>query len=158
MGAQDGMQELPDQFSKAIGFQVEITGAAGAGETDGSWKAVRGGGIRFAENSGVTMGQDKYAQNSLGMREWEDVTIIGPVTKSRKDMLTWYLDTVKGDDWRRNISIIVLNYDGSELYRYNYMDCFLTAYSLTPLDAESEVECEETIEMCVGYCENYFKK
>jgi phage tail-like protein len=158
MGAQDGMQELSDQFSKAIGFQVEITGAAAAGVTDGSWKAVRGGGIRFAENSGVTMGQDKYAQNSLGMREWEDVTIIGPVTKSRKDMLTWYLDTVKGDDWRRNISIIVLNYDGSELYRYDYMDCFLTAYSLTPLDAESEVECEETIEICVGYCNNYFTK
>lgn len=158
MGAQDSMQEMADQFSKAIGFQVEITGAAGAGETDGSWKAVRGGGIRFAENSGVTMGQDQFAQNALGMREWEDITIIGPVTKSRKDMLTWYLDTVKGEDWRRNISIIVLNYDGSELYRYNYMDCFLTSYALTPLDAESEVECEETVEICVGYCDNFFSK
>jgi phage tail-like protein len=151
-------KELPDQFSKAIGFQVEITGAAGAGSTDGSWKAVRGGGLRFAENQGVTVGQDKFNNISLGMREWEDVTIIGPVTKSRKDMLKWYLDTVKGEDWRRNMSIIVMNYDGSELYRYNYMDCFLTAYSLTPLDAESEVECEETIEIGVARCDNFFSK
>jgi phage tail-like protein len=151
-------KELPDQFSKAIGFQVEITGAAGAGTTDGSWKAVRGGGLRFAENMGVTVGQDKFLQHALGMREWEDVTIIGPVTKSRKDMLKWYLDTVKGEDWRRNLSVIVLNYDYSELYRYNYMDCFLTAFTLTPLDAESEVECEETVEICVGRCDNFFTK
>jgi phage tail-like protein len=152
------MAELSDQFSKAIGFQVEITGAAGAGSTDGSWKAVRGGGLRFNENPGVTMGQEKFSHISLGMREWEDVTLIGPVTKSRKDMLTWYMDTVKGEDWRRNMSIIVLNYDHSELYRYNYMDCFLTAYSLTPLDGESEQECEETIEICVGRCDNFFSK
>jgi phage tail-like protein len=153
-----GFAELPDQFSKAIGFQVEITGAAAAGQTDGSWKAVRGGGLRFAENQGVTVGQDQFNNISLGMREWEDITIIGPVTKSRKDMMKWYLDTVKGEDWRRNVSVIVLNYDASELYRYNYMDAFLTAYSMTPLDAESEVECEETIEMCVARCDNFFSK
>lgn len=152
-----GHAERQDQFAKATGFSVEITGAAAANGTDGSWKAVRGGGLRFAENSGVTRGDDKFAQHSLGQREWDDVTLIGPVTKSRKDMLKWYMDTVKGEDHRRNVSIIIHGADTKETHRYNYLDCFLTAYSLTPLDADSEQECEETIEICVHHSDNYLK-
>jgi phage tail-like protein len=152
-----GHAERQDQYAKATGFSVEITGAAGAGSTDGSWKAVRGGGLKFTENSGVTRGDDKFHQHSLGQREWQDITLIGPVTKSRKDMLKWYLDTVKGEDHRRNVSIIIHGADTKETHRYNYIDCFLTGYTLTPLDGESESECEETIEICVHHSDNYLK-
>lgn len=152
-----GFAERQDQFNKASGFAVEITGAAGAGGTDGSWKSVRGGGLRFTENQGTTRGDDKFAQHSLGQSEWEDVTLVGPVTKTRKDMLKWYTDTVDGKDHRRNMSIVINGRDGKEIQRYNYLDCFLTAYSLTPLDADSEQECEETIEICVGRSDNYLK-
>jgi len=147
--------ERQDQYNKATGFQVQITGAAAEGSTDGSWKALRGGGLRFVENPGTTTGSDKYLQHSLGQKEWEDITLIGPVTSSRKDMLNWYKDTVAGKDWRRNISIIILGPDGQETHRYNYVDCFLSGYTLTPLDAESEQECEETVTICVGHSDNY---
>jgi len=149
--------ERQDQYQKATGFSVEISGAAGASSTDGSWKAVRGGGLRFSENQGVTTGADKFIQHSLGQREWEDITLIGPLTKTRQDMLKWYMNTVKGEDHRRNISIIIHGLDTKETHRYNYIDCFLTAYSLTPLDTESEQECEETIEICVHHSDNYLK-
>ncbi len=152
-----GFAERQDQYSKATGFQVEITGAAGAGATDGSWKAVRGGGIRFNENHGVSTGGNKFIDHSLGQKEWDDLVLIGPVTKSRKDMLKWYLDTVKGEQHRRNVSIIIIGPDNKETHRYNYMDCFLTMYKLTDLDAESEKECEEEVHICVGYSDNYLK-
>jgi phage tail-like protein len=149
--------ERQDQFNKATGFQVEITGAAGAGSTDGSWKVVRGGGIRFNENPGTTRGNDQFRQHSLGQKEWDDIVLIGPVTKSRKDMMQWYLDTVTGKDHRRNVSIIILGPDSKETHRYNYIDCFLTLYKLTELDAESEQECEEEVHICVGHSDNYLK-
>lgn len=154
-----GFAERQDQYNKAVGFQVEITGASASGSTDGSWKSVRGGGARFTEQQGTTTGNDKYIQHSLGQLEWEDITLVGPVTKSRKDMLKWYLDTVAGntDKIRRNLSIIINSRDGKETQRYNYVDCFLTAYSLTPLDADSEQECEETIEICPARSDNYLK-
>jgi hypothetical protein len=150
-----GASHRYDEYAKATGFQVDIKGGDGAESTDGAWKAVRGGGLRFNENQGCTTGDDKFIQHSLGQREWEDLTLIGPVTKSRKAMLKWYLDTVKGEDHRRDLSVIILGPDTKETHRYNYLDCFLTAYSLTPLDGESDQECEETIEICLGRSDNY---
>jgi len=152
-----GFAERQDQFAKATGFSIEITGAAGAGSTDGSWKAVRGGGIRFHENHGVTRGDDKFHQHSLGQKEWDDLVLIGPVTKSRKDMLKWYTDTVKGEDHRRNVSVIIHGPDSKETHRYNYIDCFLGMYRLTELDAESEGECEEEVHIAIGHSDNYLK-
>lgn len=148
--------EIADQFSIATGFQVLIQGAPEKGET-GDWKAVRGGGIRFNENAGVTIGSDPNAKHSLGQREWEDVTLIGPVSKERKAMMEWYLLTVDGGDHRKNMSIVILGKDSKETHRYDYEECFLTAYSLTPLDADSETECEETVELCVARSPNYLK-
>lgn len=144
-----------DEYSKASGFSVDIKPGDPAAQTDGSWKAVRGGGLRFVENQGVTTGNDKFIQHSLGQREWEDITLIGPVTKSRKAMMTWYMDTVDGKDWRRDLSIIIHGTDTQETHRYEYLNCFLTAYSLTPLDGESESECEETVEICPATSKNY---
>jgi hypothetical protein len=150
-----GANHRYDEYSKATGFSVDIKPGDPADKTDGAWKAVRGGGIRFVENQGVTTGTEQFVQHSLGQREWEDITLIGPLTSSRKAMMTWYADTVAGKDWRRDVSIIVHGTDSKETHRYEYLHCFLTAYSLTPLDGESEQECEETIEICPATSKNY---
>src|SRR5581483_1274749 len=130
--------ERQDQYSKATGFQVQITGAASEGSTDGSWKVVRGGGLRFHEDTGPTTGPDKFMQHTLVTKEWDDFILIGPVTDTRKDMLNWYKDTIAGNDHRRNVSISLIGPDGKSTHQYNYLDCFLTGYKITPLDAESE--------------------
>jgi phage tail-like protein len=145
-----------DDFSQATGFSVEITGAPGASAgADGTWKVVRGGGIRFNENAGTTRGSDQFMQHSLGQREWDDLVLIGCLSKGRKAMLQWYADTVAGKDHRRNVSVIIHGRDTQETHRYNFLDCFLTSYRLTELDADSEVECEEEIHMSVGRSDNY---
>jgi len=145
-----------DDFSRATGFTVEITNTKGNRQTaDGSWKCIRGGGIRFAENQGTTRGSDQYMQHALGQREWDDLVLIGPVSKERKDMLKWYEDTVKGEDHRRNLTIHIHGMDGQVTHSYNYLDCFLTSYRLTELDADSEKECDEEVHICVGRSDNY---
>lgn len=70
-------------------------------------------------------------------------------------MLDWMRATRAGQDVRKNVSVIILKSDGTETHRYDYVDCFLTAYSLTPLDADSDSECEETIEICVSHSSNF---
>jgi len=145
-----------DDFSRASGFSVEITGAAGAtAGADGTWHVARGGGIRFNENAGTTRGSDQFMQHSLGQREWDDLVLIGPVSKGRKDMLKWYTNTMKGEDHRRNVSIIIHGMDTNETHRYNFIDCFLTSYRLTELDSDSEAQCDEEIHICVGRSDNY---
>jgi phage tail-like protein len=144
-----------DEFAGASGFSVEISGGPGAADTDGSWKVCRGGGIRFTEAQGTTRGSDQFMQHTLGQREWDDLVLIGCVTKSRKAMLQWYKDTVAGKDHRRNLSVIIHHKDTKESHRYNFIDCFLTSYRLTELDADSEVECEEEIHICPARSDNF---
>jgi phage tail-like protein len=143
--------ERSDQYHKAAYFQVQISGGAGEKTTDGSWKVVNGGSVRFNEDDGVTPTGSKFREHSLGKYEWDDLVLIGPVTKTRKDMLQWYQDTVKGKDHRRNITVIVLNRDQQIIKQTNFLDCFLTSYRLTELDKEAgEKACEETVTICVG--------
>jgi len=145
-----------DDFARATGFTVDITGAAGSGSgADGNWKVVRGGGLRFNENAGTTRGSDQFMQHALGQREWDDLVLIGTISKGRKDMLKWYKNTVAGEDWRRNVTLNIHGMDGQITHHYNYIDCFLTSYRLTELDADSEQECEEEIHICVARSDNY---
>ena len=50
----------------------------------------------FRKTSGYA--NDAIVEELRELMEEQRVVLIGPVTKSRKDMLKWYLDTVKGDD------------------------------------------------------------
>jgi len=70
-------------------------------------------------------------------------------------MLNWYKDTVNGKDHRRNVSIIIHGADTRRRTATTYLDCFLTSYRLTELDAESESECDEEVHICVGHIDNY---
>jgi len=145
-----------DDFSVATGFTVEIEGVKGNKQTaDGSWKVCRGGGIRFNENAGTTRGTDQFMHHTLGQREWDDLVFIGTISKDRKDMLQWYKDTVAGLNHRRNITVNIHGRDGAITHHYNFIDCFLTSYRLTELDADSEQECEEEVHICVGRSDNY---
>jgi len=150
------MASRSDDFSRASGFTIEIEGSKGNKQTaDGSWKVIRGGGIRFNENSGTTRGSDQFMQHALGQREWDDLVLIGTISKDRKDMLQWYKDTVAGENHRRNITVNIHGMDGNVTHHYNFLDCFLTSYRLTELDADSEQECEEEIHISVGRSDNY---
>ena len=153
------MATRADEYERNYGFRIEISPGPPSDAVHGQWKTCRGGGLRVHETE-ASRGTDKFAEHTAGICEWEDVVLTGAITADRKDMLDWYKNMVdKGDAGSvyRSLSITLLNRDGSDSTSINYSECFLTAYSLTPLDGgEADVECIETVEICVGYSENYF--
>ena len=150
--------EDADKFDRNYGFRVEISPGPPADAVHGQWKTIRGGGLRLHE-SVCSTGQDSITQHTLGICEWEDLVLTGAINSDRKDMLQWYDDMVnKGDAGSvyRSVTVTRLNRDGSDMNATTWNECFLTAYSLTPLDSEEEdVECIETVEICTGYSDDY---
>jgi phage tail-like protein len=158
--ALDG-KHLADQYSKSYGFKVEITGGAGVDSNEGAWRSCRGGGIRIHESGGCTVGPDQFKNHTRGICEWDDLVLAGAVTKDRKQMLEWYKamqEKGKEADCYRDVTITLLRPDGTDYRNYNYLECWLTSYSLCPLNAEEDdVEAHETIEIVVGYSDNFFE-
>lgn len=152
-------KHLADQYNRNYAFRVEITGGASADSNEGSWNTVRGGGVRITETAGVTRGQDQFKNHSPGIAEWQDLVLVGAVTDKRKSMLEWFKDMQKKGgvgECYKDISITILNRDGGDLWSVNYLHCFLTAYSLCPLNGDEEDnEACETVELCVGYSDNF---
>jgi hypothetical protein len=149
----------PDQYEKNYGFKVEFSPGPPSDQTHGKWKTFRGGGLRLHSQC-TSRGTDKFKEYSLGTCEWENVVLTGQVTAERKDMLQWYKDMVeKGDtsDCFRSLTLTWSQRDGSDRRTITWNECFLTGYSLTPLDGDADdQECIETVEVCVGYSENFF--
>lgn len=148
-----------DQYNRNYAFRVEISGGASPDSSEGAWNTVRGGGLRIHETTGVTTGTDQFKNHSPGISEWQDLVLVGPVTDKRKDMLEWYKKCQeKGgpDEAYRDVTITIVNRDGGDLWSVNYLHCFMTAYSLCPLNGDEEDnEACETVELCVGYSDNY---
>src|SRR5476651_1625655 len=136
-----------DQYVIASGFKLDITGGADPQGPDGSWKTVNGGSLQFDVVAGASTGGDQFMQGSLGQKQWQNLNITGPVTSSRKDMLTWVADMTAGkaDKLRRNVTITVVQKDGSDGIAYNYLNCFLESYQLTSLSGDDASECFEAI-------------
>jgi hypothetical protein len=62
-----------------------------------------------------------------------------------------------GSDYSRDISLTLLNSAGEDGTNYNFLDSFLTGYSLPPVDSrEDNVEARETVEIVPGYSDNLF--
>jgi hypothetical protein len=153
------MKHLADQYNRNYAFTVAIGGLSAPDSNEGSWNTLRGGGVRIHETTGVTAGEDQFKNHSPGIAEWQDLTLVGAVTDKRKDMLTWYKDMQeKGGaaEVYKDVTVTIKKRDGSDSWSVNYLHCFLTAYSLCPLNGDEENnEACETVELCVGYSDNY---
>jgi len=148
-----------DQYVIASGFKLDITGGPDPQGPDGSWKMINGGSLIFDVVSGASTGQDQFMQGSLGQKQWQNLTVTGPVTGSRKDMLTWVADMTAGksDKLRRNVTVTMINKDGTDGIGYNFLNCFLESYELTSLSGDNANECYETISINVGRSDMFDK-
>jgi phage tail-like protein len=70
-------------------------------------------------------------------------------------VLDWLRAIRAGQNLRKSISVVILKSDNSPAARYTFLDCFLTGYSLTALDGDSDTECEETIEVHTAKSDDY---
>lgn len=148
-----------DEYVKNYGFSVEFKPGPAVDATHGKWKTIRGGGLRL-HSAPASTGTDKIKQYTLGTTEWENLVLTGQVTAERKDMLQWFTDMVeKGGeaDCFRSVTLTWKKRDGADDRTITWNECFLCGYSLSALDGDAdEEECIETIEICVGYSENFF--
>jgi phage tail-like protein len=148
-----------DQYVIASGFKIDITGGPDPQGPDGSWKVVQGGSLTFDVVSGASTGQDQFMQGSLGQKQWQNLNVTGPVTSSRKDMLQWVADMKDGksDKLRRNVTVTMVNKDGTDGIAYNFLNCFLESYQLTDLSGDNASECFESISINVGRSDMFDK-
>ncbi len=147
-----------DQYHRNYAFRVEFSPGPAPDAVHGKWKSFKGGGVRFSETSAGT-GVDKFKETSLGICEWQDITLTGEVTPERKDMLQWYKDMVeKGGEAEcfRDVALTFIDREGNDISSISWSECFLTSYSLCDLNSDEEdVNCIETIQICTGYSEDY---
>ena len=147
-----------DQYTKAYGFKIEITGGAGVDSNEGAWRSIRGGGLRIHESGGCTTGPDQFKNHTRAICEWENLTLSGAVTKDRKQMLEWYKamqEKGKEADCYKDVSVTLIDREGNDVYTLNWLECYLMSYSLCPLNGEEDdVEAQETVEIQVGYSDN----
>jgi phage tail-like protein len=148
-----------DQYVIASGFKLDIQGGPDPQGPDGSWKVTQGGSLQFDVVSGASVGGDQFMQGSLGQKCWQNLNVTGPVTATRKDMLTWVADMTAGaaGKLRRNITVTMINKDGSDGIGYNFLNCFLESYQLTDLSGDNATECFETISINVGRSDMFDK-
>lgn len=150
-------QHLSDQYTKSYGFKIDIDGLS-PDSNEGAWRSVNHDGIRFEEVGGVTVGPDQFKNTTAGIADWGNLTLVGAVTKERKQMLEWYKamqEKGKDADCYKDVSVTLLDRSGGDAYTLNFLECFLTSYSLCPLNGEEDdVEAQETVTIKVGYSDN----
>jgi hypothetical protein len=129
-------------------FEVQIVDPTGTAQTGGGWRSIRGGGLRIHESASAPPGAPQE-------HDWENLTLTGAMTADRKDMLQWYTDMVEtGQDARRMVTFRTIERGGTGR-TIDYLDCFLTGYTLGSLDPDTRDEPTETIEICVGHSDSF---
>ena len=77
------------------------------------------------------------------------MAIIGPLTYKAMQ------EKGKDSDCYKDVSVTLLDREGNDVYTINFLECFLTSYSLCPLNGEEDdVEAQETVTIKVGYSDN----
>jgi len=114
---------VSDKFAQVRGFQVEISGA-GDVDVDGAWESVSEG--------LVLLDRPHHA----GVCTAPEITLRGPLTATRKALLTWLNNSARGRHARRDVTITVAPADpGQPARTFQYLECFITGYAISPLDA-----------------------
>ena len=98
----------PDQPLRYKGFTVEISGTDNSpAEVDPSWESASGGAdaIETIETTVDANGERRYAPGKAYVTE---LKLIGPMTKSRKALMTWMQNSASGKgELRRTVVITV---------------------------------------------------
>lgn len=132
------MANSVDPF-RAYNFKLDIAGITAAGFTECSGLGVKIEPIQYRE-----AGNNQVVRHIPGPVEYAAVTLRYGLTASR-ELWDWMLTAVQGRVERKNVSIIMVDSDGStEVMRWNLMDAWPSAWRGAPLDALSrEVAIEE---------------
>ena len=114
---------VSDKFAQVRGFRVEISGADGV-EIDNTWESVAGG---------VVLLERPHAASPCTAPE---ITLRGPLTATRHALVNWLDSSARGRKSRRDVTITVVPVDATQpAQTFQFLECFITAYAISPLDA-----------------------
>lgn len=101
----------------------------------------------------MTTGADwDYRVYGPGDAHYGSITVRARVGKQSTELYKWWLDTSRGQNIRKSISVICLKRDGSESRRFNVFEAYPTRWDSADFSPTSNVACE-TIVAKMGYVE-----
>lgn len=131
---------------RAFNFKIEIQGI-----TEGHFIECSGLGAKLGVAAYREAGNNQVVHYVPGHVEYSAITLRYGVTKS-KDLFEWFKTGVKGQVQRKNISIVLVDADGTtEVMRWNLVGTFVKEWIGSFLDARSQ---EVAIESITLVCES----
>jgi phage tail-like protein len=131
---------------RAFNFKIEIQGI-----TEGHFTEVSGLGAKVTPISYREAGNSQVVHYVPGRVEYSAVTLRYGVTRS-KDLFEWFKTGIKGQLQRKNISIVLVDGDGTtEVMRWNLVNAWATEWLGSVLNAHSQ---EVAIESVTLVCES----
>ena len=101
----------------------------------------------------MTTGADwDYRVYGPGDAHYGSITVRSRVGANSTELYQWWLDCSRGQNVRKQISVICLKRDGSESRRFNCFGCFPTRWDAADFSPSSNIACE-TIVANMGYVE-----
>ena len=131
---------------RAFNFKIEIQGV-----TEGHFTEVCGLGAKVTPISYREAGNSQVVHYLPGRVEYSAITLRYGVTRS-KDLFEWFKTGVKGQLQRKNLSIVMVDGDGTtEVMRWNVVNAWVTEWLGSVLNANSQ---EVAIESVTMVCES----
>jgi phage tail-like protein len=142
--AQPAASAYVDPF-RAFNFKMEVQGV-----TEGHFTEVDGLEAKVTPISYREAGNSQVVHFVPGRTEYGAITLRYGLTRSR-ELYDWFMTGIKGKVQRKNISIVLLDSDGTtEVLRWNMVNAWVTQWRGALLDAQSQ---EVAIESLTLVCE-----
>lgn len=91
-------------------------------------------------------GENTTVRKLPGMTKYSNIVLKWGMTAD-KELYAWYRQTVLGNVQRRNGSIIVLDRQGSEVARWNFVNAWPTKYDIPDFNATANQTAVESLEL-----------
>jgi len=124
-------------------FLVELDGITQAGFTDCSGFGASTDPIEYREG-----GENKTPRKLPGLTKFTNITLKWGLTDSR-ELYDWYRDVVNGKIQRKNGSIIVLDLEGNEKVRWNFLNAWPTKWDAPDFTAKGNDIAIDMLELAV---------
>jgi phage tail-like protein len=122
-------------------FLVELDGIARAAFSEVTGLDATTEPVEYREG-----GENTTVRKLPGMTKYSNIVLKWGMSAD-KELYTWYRQVVLGNVVRRNGSVIVLDRQGSEVARWNFVNAWPTKYDIPDFNATANQTAVETLEL-----------
>lgn len=131
----------PQDPYRNFNFLIEIDGITQAGFAECSGLGASTDPVEYREG-----GENGTVRKLPGLTKYSNITLKWGLTDST-DLYDWFRDVTQGKIERRNGSIILLDFDGTEKIRWNFVRGWPAKWDGTAFNAKSADVAIETLEI-----------